>query len=77
MQITDRRQIFSDSITTKGVLDFIEGFDVEKRTSRLREIVVYFHNHIKLFDTQFLETKDISSLCENFYLDYKNKYNVK
>lgn len=77
LQITDRRQIFSDSITTKGVLDFIEGFDVEKRTSRLREIVVYFHNHIKLFDTQFLETKDISSLCENFYLDYKNKYNVK
>ena len=54
LQITDRRQIFSDSVTTKGVLDFIEGFDVKTRTSRLREIVVYFHNHIKLFDTQFL-----------------------
>ncbi len=73
LQITDRRQIFSDSVTTKGVLDFIEGFDVKTRTSRLREIVVYFHNHIKLFDTQFLGTKDISSLCENFYLDYKSK----
>tara|TARA_Y100000991_G_scaffold207766_1_gene186135 strand:+ start:188 stop:985 length:798 start_codon:yes stop_codon:yes gene_type:complete len=73
LQITDRRQIFSESATIKGVLDFIGGFDVKKRTSRLREIVVYFHNHIKLFDTQFLEAKDISSLCENFYLDYQNK----
>ena len=73
LQITDRRQIFSDSVTTKGVLDFIGGFEEKDRTSRLREIVVYFHNHIKLFDTQFLETKDISSLCENFYSDYQNK----
>ena len=76
--ITQRLELFPNKNVLRGLLEFVEGYSSSGSVNIMfRKLIVYFHNHIKLFDTRFMSKEEISDMYTSFAGDYKKKQNSK
>ncbi len=69
--ITQRPLIFSNSMLTKAMLNFIK--NKNKKTDIIKLISIYVLNHIKSFDISYYTEEDFNSLIEDFFKDIIKK----
>ena len=76
--ITQRLELFPNKNVLRGLLEFVKSYSSSGSNNTLfRKLIVYFHNHIKLFDTRFMSKEEISEMYASFAGDYKKKQNSK
>ena len=74
LQITQRKKLLPNENLLRGLLEFVEGYSSGGSVNVMfRKLIVYFHNHIKLFDVGLMSKEEVSEMYNSFAGDYNAK----